>query len=398
LDLHTLHVEHAVLLTLFMLLTVINLRMHRDVAGLSWFAAFGSFICAGAILIALRTYIPDAISIALGNMMFSIGYLCLHRSMTGFFGTGAWQWRVQAGLVALQGISQIQFGVRHPDTTYRLIALSIILAAQLAMTAYFVVRHTPAFMRAAGWLMGILLALLSLGNLARLVGLLIQPAPTNYLSGGAMLAWTVLNTTVLQGGTLVAFVWMTAARLHHDLEVQALTDSLTGLLNRRAIEMLAKRTIASRARGSQPVSAILVDLDDFKRINDSYGHLCGDNMLIAVSRCIEEKLRPGDMLARLGGDEFVILLDATEIEAAHAIAERVRCAIEQLRIQYERHEVSTSASFGVGQLRDISEGWRELLLSCDRALYAEKGAGGKLAVGEPRPEVRSRPDDAFRGI
>jgi diguanylate cyclase (GGDEF)-like protein len=346
----------------------------------------------------LRTYIPDVISYAVGNMMFSTGYFCLHRSMTGFFGSGAWQWRVQAGLVALQGISQIQFGLRHPDTTSRLIALSIILAAQLAMTAYFVVRHTPAFMRAAGWLMGILLALLSIGNLVRLVGLLIQPAPTNYLSGSGMLAWTVLNATVLQGGVLVAFVWMTAARLHHDLEVQALTDSLTGLLNRRAIEMLAKRTIASRARGSQPVSAILMDLDDFKHINDSFGHLCGDNILIAVSRCIEEKLRPGDMLARLGGDEFVILLDETDIEAANAIAERVRCAIEQLRIQYERHEVSTSASFGVGQLRDASEGWRELLLSCDRALYAEKGAGGKLAISERRPEVRSRSDDAFGGI
>jgi len=382
LDLHTLHVEHAVLLTLFMLLTVINLRMHRDVAGLNWFAGFGACICAGAILIALRTYIPDVVSYGLGNMMFSTGYLCLHRSMTGFFGAGAWQWRVQAGLVALQGVAQIQFGVRHPDTTFRLIALSVILAAQLAMTAFFVVRHTPAFMRAAGWLMGILLALLSLGNLVRLVGLLIQPAPTNYLSGGGMLAWTVLNTTDLQGGTLVAFVWMTAARLHPDLEVQALTDSLTGLLNRRAIEMLAKRTIASRVRGSRPVSAILVDLDDFKRINDSLGHLCGDNMLIAVSRCIEEKLRPGDMLARLGGDEFVILLDETEIEAANAIAGRVRCAIEQLRIQYERHEVSTSASFGVGQLRDASEGWRELLLSCDRALYAEKGADGQPAVGK----------------
>jgi diguanylate cyclase (GGDEF)-like protein len=366
-----------------MLLTVINLRMHRNVAGLSWFAAFGSCICAGAILIALRTYIPDVISYTLGNMMFSSGYVCLHRSMTGFFGSGGWQWRAQAGLLALQGVAQIEFGVRHPDTTSRLIALSIILAAQLAMTAYFVVRHTPAFMRASGWLMGVLLALLSLGNLVRLGGLLIQPAPTNYLSGSGMLAWTVLNTTVLQGGVLVAFVWMTAARLHHDLEVQALTDSLTGLLNRRAIEMWAKRTLAARVRSSQPVSAILVDLDDFKRINDSFGHLCGDNMLIAVSRCIEENLRPGDMLARLGGDEFVILLDETELESANAIAERVRSAIEQLRIQYDRHEVSATASFGVGQLRDASEGWRELLLSCDRALYAEKGAGGKVTIGTP---------------
>ncbi|MGA9672619.1 MAG: GGDEF domain-containing protein [Terracidiphilus sp.] len=379
-DLHTLHVEHAALLTLFMLLTLINLRLHRDVAGLNWFAGFGSCICAGAVLIALRTYIPDVVSYALGNMMFSTGYLCLHRSMTRFFASGAWQWRVQAGLVALQGLAQIEFGVRHPNTTYRLIALSVILAAQLAMTAYFVVRHTPTYMRAAGWLMGILLASLSLGNMARLIGLLIQPAPTNYLSGGGVLAWTVLNTTILQGGVLVAFVWMTAARLHHDLEVQALTDPLTGLLNRRAIEMFAKRTIDSRARGSRAVSAILVDLDDFKRINDSFGHLCGDNMLVAVSRCIEENLRPGDMLARLGGDEFVILLNETEMECANVIAERVRFAIEQLRIQYERHEISATASFGVGQLDDASEGWRELLLSCDRALYAEKGLDEKLAL------------------
>jgi diguanylate cyclase (GGDEF)-like protein len=181
---------------------------------------------------------------------------------------------------------------------------------------------------------------------------------------------------------LVAFVWMTAARLHHDLEVQALTDPLTGLLNRRAIEMFAKRTIASRARGSQPVAAILVDLDDFKRINDSFGHLCGDNMLIAVSRCIEENLRPGDMLARLGGDEFVILLNETDIEGANIIAGRVRSAIEQLRIQYERNEVSATASFGVGQLNDAAEGWKELLLSCDRALYVEKGLDEKLAIGK----------------
>jgi diguanylate cyclase (GGDEF)-like protein len=388
LDLHTLHVEHAALLTLFMLLTIVNMRMHRNVSGLNWFAGFGSFICAGAVLVALRTYIPDAISFGLGNVMFSTGYLCLDRSMTSFFGSGNWQWRVQAALVGLQGISQIEFGLIHPDTTNRLIVLSIILAGQVAITAVFVVRHTPVYMRSAGLLMGILLMFLSLGNLMRLVGLIIQPAPNDYLRGGGLLAWTVLNTTILQGGVLVAFVWMTAARLHHDLEVQALTDPLTGVLNRRAIELLAKRTFASSARASEPVSAILVDLDDFKRINDSFGHLCGDNMLIAVSRCVEQKLRPGDMLARLGGDEFVILLGNTDGETANTIAQRLRRAIKDIRVPYDRHEVSITASFGVGQLKDVSEGWKELLLHCDRALYAEKGATRTLVIDEPSPELR----------
>ena len=363
-----------------MILTVINIRIHRTAAGVVWFAGFGSFICAGAILIALRTYVPDAISIAVGNVMFSAGYFCLHRSMTGFFAKGAWQWRIQAGLVALQIASQIEYGAVHPDTTIRLLALSIILALQVGLTSIFVVRHTPAFMKAAGWLMGTLLALLSLGNLGRLFSLLIEPAPSDYLRGGGLLAWTILNTTILQVGVLVAFVWMTAARLHHDLEVQALTDPLTGVLNRRAIEILAKRTFAASLRGPRPISAILFDLDDFKKINDSFGHLCGDNMLIAISRCVEQNLRPGDMMARLGGDEFVILLEATDIETANSIARRLRGAIEQLRIQYDRHEISLTASFGVGQVHDTSAGWNELLLNCDRALYAEKGTSEILAV------------------
>ncbi|MGA2848058.1 MAG: GGDEF domain-containing protein [Terracidiphilus sp.] len=379
-DLHTLHVEHAALLTLLMILTVINIRIHRTAAGVVWFAGFGSCICAGAILIAVRTYIPESISFTFGNVMFSVGYLCLHRSMTAFFGKGAKLWGIQAGLVALQIVSQIVYGQFHPDTTKRLLALSIILALQVGLTAVFVARHTPAFMKAAGWLMGTLLALLSLGNFGRLVSLVILPAPNDYLRGGGMLAWTVLNTTVLQVGVLVAFVWMTAARLHHDLEVQALTDPLTGVLNRRAIEILAKRTFAASLRGPRPISAILFDLDDFKKINDSFGHLCGDNMLIAISRCVEQNLRPGDMMARLGGDEFVILLEATDIETANSIARRLRSAIEQLRIQYDRHEVSATASFGVGQVNDNSDGWNELLLSCDRALYEEKGTSDILAI------------------
>ena len=379
-DLHTLHVEHAALLTLLMVLTVINIRIHRNAAGLVWFAGFGSCICAGAILIAVRTYIPESLSFTVGNVMFSAGYLCLHRSMTAFFGKGAALWGIQAGLLALQTLAQVVYGELHPDTTKRLLALSMILAVQLAMTAVFVVRHTPAFMKAAGWLMATLLALLSLGNLGRLVSLLLQPAPNDYLRGGGVLAWTVLNTTVLQVGVLVAFVWMTAARLHHDLEVQALTDPLTGVLNRRAIELLAKRTFAASLRGAKPISAILFDLDDFKRINDSFGHLCGDNMLIAISRCVEQKLRPGDMMARLGGDEFVILLEATDIETANTIARRLRKSIEELRIEHDRHEISATASFGIGQVKNGLGGWKELLAKCDRALYAEKDEGRKTAA------------------
>ena len=103
-------------------------------------------------------------------------------------------------------------------------------------------------------------------------------------------------------------------------------------------------------------------------------------MLIAISRCVERKLRPGDMMARLGGDEFVILLESTDFETANVIARRLRSAIQNLRIEYDRQEISVTASFGVGQVDDRPGGWNELLLKCDQALYAEKDEGRKIVT------------------
>jgi diguanylate cyclase (GGDEF)-like protein len=383
LDIHTLHVEHAVLLALYTLLTFINLRVHRGAQGLSWFPAFAVSVCAGAVLVALRGRIPNTLSIVGGNILFSLGYVFLHRSLTGFLGRGAAQLRIQGMLAVVTAVAMVQYGLLQPDTSRRLIALSIVLAVQLAITASFVFRNTPRYMRSAGWTMGVVLVLLSAGNLLRLTELFIEGAPSNYLNGGPVLAWTVVNTSVLQGGIIVAFVWMTAARLHHDLEVQAMTDPLTGLFNRRAIEILAERVIASCERSLSPVSAILFDLDDFKKINDSFGHLCGDVALTAVAGCLKREIRSADTVARWGGDEFVVLLGGTGLEAAQSLAERLRIAIEQLCVRYDNGEISVTASFGVAELADRSRGWDDLMLQCDRALYAVKDEGGNLVIATP---------------
>ncbi|GGG92315.1 sensor domain-containing diguanylate cyclase [Silvibacterium dinghuense] len=377
-DLHTLHVEHAVLLALYTLLTFLNLRVHRGAPGLAWFPAFAVSVCGGAALVALRGTIPDWLSIVCGNALFSLGYLFLHRSMTSFFGRGAYGWRFQIALVSAFILAMIEYGAVHPNTSRRLIALSIVLTVQLTITGWLVFRSTPPYMRSAGWIMGIVLFLLAAGNLIRLAGVVLQGAPGNYLRGGPLLAWVVINTSVLQGGIIVSFVWMTAARLHHDLVQQATTDPLTSLYNRRALETIAERTIAAKGKNHTPISAILFDLDNFKEINDSFGHLGGDAALIAVSRCLQRETRPGDTLARWAGDEFAILLDATELEAAQALAERLRMALEQLCVRYGSHEFSLTASFGVAELSSAAGGWDELMQQCDRALYAVKSSGGNF--------------------
>lgn len=136
-------------------------------------------------------------------------------------------------------------------------------------------------------------------------------APDNYLEGGIGLSWTLLATSVLQGAVTIAFVWMTAAGLRREVEVQALTDPLTGLLNRRAIEVTAEREIMLDSLRRQVLSAILIDLDGFKQNNDSFGHHSGDIVLIAVATCLKQRMRRQDHLAGLGGDEFVLLLPNT---------------------------------------------------------------------------------------
>jgi len=112
-------------------------------------------------------------------------------------------------------------------------------------------------------------------------------------------------TLAAQLGLSAVFVFRNASGLRQELEVQASTDSLTGLLNRRAIRQTAEREILLAGLQRQSISAILIDLDGFKQINDSYGHQCGDAVLIEVARCLKSNMRRQDHLARLGGDEFV---------------------------------------------------------------------------------------------
>ncbi len=380
-DMHTLHIEHAVLLGLFTVLTVANSLLHRGMKGVGWFPLYTFYAFMGAVLIALRGSVPVWASIGAGGLFFSVAYVFLHRWLTEFFGRRAFQWPLQICLAALALGVQVRFGLMQPNTQHRLFFYSLVLAVQLGLSALFVFRTAKGALRPSGWMMGVLLSLLCLNNLVRALGTLYLGAPDNYLEGGAALSWTLLATSVLQGAVTIAFVWMTAAGLRKELELQALTDPLTGLLNRRAIETTAEREILQSSRQRQPMSAILIDLDGFKQINDCFGHHCGDAVLLAVAICLGTNMRERDYLARLGGDEFVVLLPNTAWEEASIVAERLRSCLEEKQPLAESHPgAKVRASFGVAELRSKERGWDQLIMSCDRALYAVKELGGNQVL------------------
>jgi diguanylate cyclase (GGDEF)-like protein len=383
-NLFTLHVEHAVLLGLFTILTLINGRLHDGADGSWWFSAYTGSAFIGAMLVALGGHgVSEPVSIVLGMTFFHLAYLCLHGGLRAFFarheGPG---WGVAAqGAVLAAGIAGlVEYGILQPDQTRGVAFYSGIFALQAAMISAMVFARSRKGLTRPGKVMGVLVALFAVNNLVRAILTLHTGGPEDAMHLAMSLEITLLCTTVLHVGIMVGFVWMTAAVLHERLDLLASTDPLTGLLNRRALEAAAQREIELASRTRRPLTAVLIDLDRFKQINDAFGHGFGDKTLVSVARCMQHQMRRCDLLARVGGDEFAILLHDTSREEAMEIVERLRTSIEDLVVIDGESETRVCASFGVAEVDGGTANWPELVRKCDRAVYRVKSIGGNLAA------------------
>ncbi|WP_343735147.1 diguanylate cyclase [Acidovorax sp.] len=156
------------------------------------------------------------------------------------------------------------------------------------------------------------------------------------------------------------------------LDLQARTDALTGLLNRRGFETQMAFAVALARRSSRPLSLITVDVDHFKRVNDTYGHEAGDEVLRRLARTLESRLRGSDVVARLGGEEFVALLPDTDLNGAQSIAQALVTAMAE---QQDPVVGTITVSAGVATMRGAEDNGAAMLRRGDAALYEAKGQG-----------------------
>jgi diguanylate cyclase (GGDEF)-like protein len=156
---------------------------------------------------------------------------------------------------------------------------------------------------------------------------------------------------------------------------RATTDALTGMANRASFDQALDREFEHFQASEQPFSLIIFDLDHFKRINDTYGHVAGDRILVETARVISRTVRICDTVGRIGGEEFAVILPESDEAAAVELAERMRQAIAGLRVQIERRgEVSVTASFGVAECA-ASDTAVALVERADQLLYRAKRQG-----------------------
>jgi diguanylate cyclase (GGDEF)-like protein len=156
---------------------------------------------------------------------------------------------------------------------------------------------------------------------------------------------------------------------------------MTHFYNHERFRELLKHEIGRAERYKIELSVIMCDIDNFKAINDSFGHLAGDGVIKTVANCLREQLRESDLIARYGGDEFSIILPHTTPERAYDIAERCREKIVALKIKYKKQRFTLTMSFGVASSQ---EGERtsadELIRRADKALYKAKSTGKNQSV------------------
>jgi diguanylate cyclase (GGDEF)-like protein len=165
------------------------------------------------------------------------------------------------------------------------------------------------------------------------------------------------------------------ARLHDLVQRQAITDDLTGLVNRRRFLAVLDAEVERAGQFKTGLAIVLIDLDDFKGVNDRFGHHSGDRVLAAFGSLLQEHVRDVDLAARLGGEEFALLLPEVEGRDAVLVAERLRRSLSGRPIaSVEGNALSSTASFGVAQYRQGNTG-EDLLRFADDALYRAKGEG-----------------------
>jgi diguanylate cyclase (GGDEF)-like protein len=205
---------------------------------------------------------------------------------------------------------------------------------------------------------------------------------------GVIVAITCTDSLGLLVLALPPVVLLQRSLLHQQLQAAARTDAKTGLLNAAAWQREADTELSRARRTTVPLAVLIIDIDHFKRVNDTHGHLVGDQVLIAVANTLVSQLRDYDVVGRFGGEEFVALLPGADTVEACRVAERLRNRVRRLAVPAEDGTATVTISVGVSLFRTHGQDLIELMAAADLALYRAKESGRDrvcLPAARPNP-------------
>ncbi len=354
----------------------------RGVSRLSWALSFGM---AGVLLLAMRPFAPAWITILVANEALFVSSLLFYCAAADTLAVSMRFLSWGIGLSVAAFAANDYFTYFHPDLTARILTGSGLCAVYAVATAALFFRYEDEHVDWAGLAptlrfpiaaLAWLLTLIAAQHALRCMLTVLYPpgdfAHIDLIQLGFSYANMVLNLSAGCG-----LVWLALCIHRRDLHKIARSDVLTGLLNRRAFEEVLTRELRRANHMGHSLVILLLDIDRFKVVNDTWGHPAGDKVIQQVSGALQKSLRPSDALARVGGEEFVALLRDASMEQTEEIAERLRAEIANLTGLPGGAQVTVSIGAARSRQDETSE---ELFRRCDQAMYRSKERGRNLVT------------------
>lgn len=325
---------------------------NRSIAGMRWFAGATALLLVKLALQGLEGRVPWFLSVMAANEVYLVYFVMQLIGMRWFVVRTPFRHRWP--FAAIGAVLVVHFFMCLGNMRYTSDVINIPEIGVCAVTAWMLFRQgrRPVSRAAAVILCA---EVLVMSYRAWLTDLSYQrPWETINAHSDPRWLYSLAAMALLTSCMLMCYMWFLVTELGRVLAEQARTDSLTGALNRRAIEEAAMRETTRSIRHGHPLCMIVLDIDHFKRLNDSLGHAAGDCALKSLVCEVRAGLRECDLLARTGGEEFSILLPDTSASAAVVAAERVRRAVEEMEVPFDGKTIRITISAGAAQQRDAN--------------------------------------------
>jgi diguanylate cyclase (GGDEF)-like protein len=340
----------------------------KSIKGLGDWAAALLIILLATLLLAGREALPEFISIVVAILLLLAGNALFYIGLQRFYDESP-SLRLMAGLLFVWGVLLVWFTFFQPHYGARLVLVTSFTAGTaIAGTVLLLRKGQRTF---ALWFLVTVLLVRAVALLWRMVTALGEDSGRNLFDASTMqVVYVGINSLALLSLT-VGLVLLASARLNQELEHLATHDPLTNALTRRALINTCEQELERCRRHDRAMSLLMLDIDHFKRVNDTHGHQMGDCMLLDFVARITPLLRLPDQLGRFGGEEFVLLLPETSLEEAVMVAERIRA-----RVAAPAEGLPPiTVSIGVAANRLDDDKIVALLARADKALYQAKEDG-----------------------
>ena len=379
-DLKTIIFMSMLLTFMLSMLLAITRTHHKEVHGPGYWAVGNLVIGLGMVLVLIQLDAPKVIFLP-SMALIGAGLSLYINGIQAFIGRKP-NHRIPIIVFGLLALIDAYFMLIRHD-----ILLAIVLSALIFSAIYFYSARLT-FSRDEGvvgnlfWIVSSLYLLMALLMLGRAV--YASQASAEVFESFAtwpINAYTFMLGAVSQFFISSLFVLMLSYKLNQSLESIATIDGLTSILNRRGLEDAALKMQDMCKRINLSMTVILIDIDHFKKVNDKYGHLTGDDVLRHIAKVVAGILRSSDVFGRYGGEEFCAFLPNTTESDAIRLAERIRAGVEASPLKLDRGPIKTTISIGVADSVRAGYDFKGLIAAADGALYSAKNGGRNQVVG-----------------